>query len=150
MKIVAVVGKSDTGKSTVIKNAVIALINMGYQVRWMSYAGDKCDAIQIIRDRWETKKNHNVSDIRILLEKEGKIICVVSVGDSINQIKNAYERTMRHACGESCDMFVCACHPDSPAQNMLAKCGGNNFVSVPKPNKNSDVLNQLIGEMMKP
>ncbi len=133
MKIIAVEGKTNTGKSSIIKELVIDLIeNHKFNVLWMNYAWAGQNPIDVIKKRWYTKRKHNVSDIRILLEKDGKILCVVSAGDSLNQITDAYHRTIRHLPQQTVDLFVCACHPNSPAKKKLDTWSDSSVVQVVK------------------
>lgn len=150
MKIIAVEGKSNIGKSTVIKNTIKDLItNENFQVEWMRYSYIGRNPVDVIDERWFTNK-HNVSDIRILLNIKGKTICIVSVGDSVKQIIDAYNRTMKHCSKTECDLFVCACHPNSPARKKLDDLAKPDIVCiVNKTSINHDVQDELKNIILK-
>ena len=120
MKVIAVKGKSNTGKSTAIKTAVLELMEKhGFSCQWMNIGFRGNSPTRAIREKWYTKTGRAVRDIQIILTRGNTTVWVISVGDNRKELQRSLNRVKAHAV-KQCDVFVCACH-DKGATLQWAK-----------------------------
>lgn len=113
MKIIALRGKSDTGKTSTVKMFMKDLIDNGAELQYCYYTNSVFqDIITYGSERWKTSYG-NVRNITAILVYNSKTIVVTSVGDSTTQIKDSFNLALKRArfTPLQIDVFVCACHP---------------------------------------
>lgn len=112
MKVIGLIGKSNSGKTSALKYLMIKILEQeGIEVLYTSYRYKSItpeNLIKKIRERWITEKQ-GIGDLTIAVRYKNKIIGVTSYGDSLkSQILPAAD-TILNKCG-GCDIFVCGRH----------------------------------------
>ena len=111
MDLIALVGKANSGKSASLRNLMILLCTLDHViVKYNShhYENDPVVLRKALIDDFYTNSNH-VSEITIVLEIRGKIVCVTTYGDSCSyDVVPALERTLKKF--GRCDVFACGRH----------------------------------------
>ncbi len=113
MKIIGLIGKSNSGKTSSLKYLILNLLDLAeikilYSSRLFS---DKPKQLkENILDNWQTETGH-IRDITVLLEYEEKKICITTYGDSLNDIISALNKINNRFDG--CDIFVCGRHANN-------------------------------------
>ena len=113
MKIIALRGRSDTGKTSTVKMFMKDLIDNGAKLKYCYYTNPIFqDIITYGSERWRTSHG-NVRNITAIIGYKGKTIVVTSVGDSTIQIKGSFDLALKKSGFKQLqiDVFVCACHP---------------------------------------
>lgn len=114
MKIIALRGRSDVGKTSSIKLLICELIEKGASVEYCFNTRKMLLRIIDRNDRkWYTASGRNVQNITVALKFKGKIIVIATVGDSTDLIKNAFLQTIKHLPYDSSHIngYICGCHP---------------------------------------
>lgn len=137
MKIIGLIGKSNSGKTSSLKNLILNLLDLNeINVLYSSRMFSK-DAEQLkknISDNWKTETGH-IRDITVLLEYKGKKIGVTTYGDSIKDIFSALKTIIKRFGG--CDIFVCGRHANNSLEKEF-KDYANEFYTIPKERASSD------------
>ncbi len=119
MKIIVLIGKDDTGKSSTIREVIAQLIDKGATVKW--YGRNGSDNSTMIRNIPLTKIGR-VRDINILLEYHEKYIGITTYGDSQSLIQKSYNRIYSHS-NKNLDIFICAAHNVNVVIDLFNKLG---------------------------
>lgn len=119
MKVIALCGNPQTGKTTTIKHLIDNLNFKGATKVYSSKTGAK------------------VNDYSIILNYQGKIVAITTFGDSPSMIWSNYkrlkEKIMESPTEKKCkiDVFVCASHFSRQALAMLFDIAKNGNPNVP-------------------
>lgn len=111
MKVIGLIGKSNNGKTSALKHLILKMleidgIKLVYASRYLS--ADPSELSENIKVHWHTPSGA-VSDISVILEYKGKIICITSFGDAPQyDIIPKLDRAIRQF--GRCDIFVCGRH----------------------------------------
>lgn len=110
MKLIAVVGKSNSGKTSSIKKAMQMLLkkkdaSIIYCSKY-SHITKNIDVINQIDKDFNTPKGY-VSDITMIIKIKGKNILITSQGDSVHDLKNMYRNLKKK---HKLDFFICGRH----------------------------------------
>ncbi len=118
MKVLTVVGKSNSGKNGMIEHALVELIrNPDCSIMYASCVSakngrykncSKGSLIQIINYKIQNGLNGDLNIQLIVISIHGKIVAVTTYGDSFLDIKQAIEMSFKVCL--SIDLFVCARH----------------------------------------
>ena len=111
MKIIGLIGKSNSGKTSALKHLMIKILEQkGVEVLYSSSHPSTTATVlsNSIMHNWVTSKG-NVRNLTIAVKYKGKIIGITSFGDSLKyEIIPAIEKII-NKCG-GCDIFVCGRH----------------------------------------
>ena len=114
MVVIALMGKANSGKTSSLKFLMQNLLKVkGIEAKYLSrgYSPDTQACIDSISEKWNTA-TQRVSDVTLVAELDGKIICVTSYGDSFTtEVLPALERTVKKF--GRCDIFVCGRHKNN-------------------------------------
>lgn len=108
MYIIALKGKSNTGKTSSIKYLIIKMLQIAdvqviYTSKFGAYLSDKEKLVEMIKNPWDGKTAG--LDISVLLEYKGKRIYITSNGDCIKDIlRNLDNVTRKYG-----DIDICVC-----------------------------------------
>lgn len=111
MKVIGLIGKSNSGKTSALKHLILKMLEIDgikpvYASRYFS--ADPSELSENIKVHWHTPSGA-VSDISVILEYKGKIICITSFGDAPQyDIIPKLDRAIRQF--GRCDIFVCGRH----------------------------------------
>lgn len=111
MKVIGLIGKSNSGKTSALKHLILKMLEIDeikpvYALRYFS--ADPSELSENIKAHWHTPGGA-VSDISVILEYKGKIICITSFGDALQyDIIPKLDRAIRQF--GRCDIFVCGRH----------------------------------------
>lgn len=120
LKIIALIGECNTGKSLTIRNVIMQLINKSANIstpskyRKMSVANIIADII-----RTERTKKGEVSEMTAIFELNGKKILVTTYGDEWKGLEDKFKHNV--------DLFVCAAH-----RKFIKDNNGNNLKNATK------------------
>lgn len=132
MKILVLIGKSNSGKTSSIKHLILKLLAQdGIEVVYTSrfFSSDPEQLSKNIKDNWKTDRNH-IRDMTVLLKHQGEKIGITTYGDSLKEILSALKTIEKRFGG--CDMFVCGRHKNNKFENEFAEYKVNNFYYVEK------------------
>ena len=111
MVIIGLIGKTNSGKTSALKHFILKMLEIDgikpvYASRYFS--ADPSELSENIKVHWHTPSGA-VSDISVILEYKGKIICITSFGDAPQyDIIPKLDRAIRQF--GRCDIFVCGRH----------------------------------------
>ncbi len=121
MKVITLIGKTDSGKTSSLKYCFLKMLGSNdFKLVWKSkhFFDDKEEIKKDILDNWKTKSQKGVSDISGVFEYKGKHIFVVSIGDSITDIRKQLENRLYQY--PDIDMFICSRHEEGQIYKDLA------------------------------
>lgn len=120
MKIIALQGKPNVGKTSVLKLLMSKMLEEGAAVIYCYYKHLYPRIIDPTDEKWYTW-NRNVQNLTILLQHKGKRVLITSVGDAISQIRGAVLGTVERSGMDisALDTVVCACHPHMDLQTIF-------------------------------
>ena len=112
MKIIGLIGKSNSGKTSALKYLMIKILEQkGVEVLYSSWHRSAITPEELgnsIMHNWDTSKG-NVCNLTIAVKYKDKIVGITSYGDSLKyEIIPALEKII-DKCG-GCDIFVCGRH----------------------------------------
>ncbi len=111
MVIIGLIGKTNSGKTSALKHLILKMLEVDgikpvYASRYFS--ADPSELSESIKAHWHTPSGA-VSDISVILEYKGKIICITSFGDALQyDIIPKLDRAIRQF--GRCDVFACGRH----------------------------------------
>ena len=117
MKIIGLIGKSNSGKTSSLKHLILNMLDLDeIKILYSSrlFSNNPKQLKDNILDNWETETGH-IRDITVLLEYKGRKICITTYGDSLIDILHALNKVIKTFGG--CNIFVCGRH----ANNCLEK-----------------------------
>lgn len=132
MDIIVLTGKSSSGKTSSLKYLMMKILDMnGITVLYSSrfFSNDPKKLKENIVNKWYTSKG-NISDLSILVQYNGKIVCITSYGDSINDVKSALDRAI--GSFGKCDLFICGRHMCNDPEMEFSEYHPENIVSIEK------------------
>lgn len=121
MKVITLIGKTNSGKTSSLKYCFLEMLGSNdFKLVWKSkhFFDDKEEIKKDILDNWKTKSQKSVSDISGVFEYKGKHIFVVSIGDSITDIRKQLENRLHQY--PDIDMFICSRHEEGQIYKDLA------------------------------
>lgn len=112
MKIIGLIGKTNSGKTSALKYLMIKILEQkGVEVLYSSWhrsAITSEELAETIINNWDTPKG-NIHNLTIAVKYKDKIVGVTSFGDSLKyEIIPTLEKII-DKCG-GCDIFVCGRH----------------------------------------
>lgn len=111
MVIIGLIGKTNSGKTSALKHLILKMLEIdGIKLVYASryFSADPSELSENIKVHWHTPSGA-VSDISVILEYKGKIICITSFGDAPQyDIIPKLDRAIRQF--GRCDIFVCGRH----------------------------------------
>lgn len=112
MKVIGLIGKSNSGKTSALKYLMIKILEQkGVEVLYSSWHRSAITPEELgnsIMHNWDTPKG-SIRNLTIAVKYKDKIVGVTSFGDSLKyEIIPALEKTI-DKCG-GCDIFVCGRH----------------------------------------
>lgn len=111
MVIIGLIGKTNSGKTSALKHLILKMLEIdGIKLVYASryFSADPSELSENIKVHWHTLSGA-VSDISVILEYKGKIICITSFGDAPQyDIIPKLDRAIRQF--GRCDIFVCGRH----------------------------------------
>lgn len=133
MKIIGLMGKTNSGKTSSLKYAMIELLKQNnVEILYVScghYQSSK-ELIEHIEKTWKTAKG-NIANLTIGVKYKNKIIGITSFGDSLKyEIIPALNRVIEKR-GE-CDVFVCGRHESNDLKTEFADYAPVNIERIPK------------------
>lgn len=156
MKIIALRGGSDSGKTSILKKLMAELLKDNELIYSHFKIETICQMTDPKNEKWFTKNNKkNISNLTITLRYKEKIVTITSIGDSTELIVNSFEGAKRGVKKKNnrdeIDIYVCACHP----KMNLSKTFGCNVFYVDKNRYEKDkmndnaLVNSLVSELNK-
>lgn len=138
MKIIGLIGKSNSGKTSSLKYLILNLLDLDeikilYSSRLFSESPKQLK--ENILNNWKTETGH-IKDITVLLEYKGKKIGITTYGDSLNDILSALNTIIKRFDG--CDIFVCSRHENNSLEEEFYDYNIDKFYSIPKERSSSD------------
>lgn len=121
MKVITLIGKTNSGKTSSLKYCFLEMLGSNdFKLIWKSkhFFDDKEGIKKDILDNWRTKSQKGVSDISGVFKYKGKHIFVVSIGDSITDIRKQLENRLYQY--PDIDMFICSSHEEGRIYKELA------------------------------
>ena len=121
MKVIVLQGKTNSGKSSSLKYCFIEMLkDRRFTLLWKSRKqyDDNNAIIKDIGDNWQNDTGTYVRDISGVFEYNGKIIFIVTIGDSIEDIKK--QLNYRIAAEGKIDLFLCSRHNNNDINAELA------------------------------
>ena len=121
MKVITLIGKTNSGKTSSLKYCFLEMLGSNdFKLVWKSkhFFDDKEEIKKDILDNWKTKSQKSVSDISGVFEYKGKHIFVVSIGDSITDIRKQLENRLHQY--PDIDLFICSRHEEGQIYKDLA------------------------------
>ena len=121
MKVITLIGKTNSGKTSSLKYCFLEMLGSNdFKLVWKSkhFFDDKEEIKKDILDNWKTKSQKGVSDISGVFKYKGKHIFVVSIGDSITDIRKQLENRLYQY--PDIDMFICSRHEEGQIYKDLA------------------------------
>lgn len=125
MKVITLIGKTNSGKTSSLKYCFLEMLGSDdFKLIWKSehFFDDKEEIKKDILDNWETKSQKGVSDISGVFEYKGKYIFIVTIGDSITDIRKQLKNRIEK-CSDAnidIDMFICSRHEEGQIYEDLA------------------------------
>ncbi len=126
MKVIALIGPPNAGKTTTLKKLIEKLYNekaeiMKYRIGNSIKNWDVSCSIKKLL--WGSN-----NDVTVLIKCGGKIIIITTCGDIEGQIATKFK-----VLGSKCDCFVCAARPSGSSYNYVQKLAKTNtLTTVPK------------------
>lgn len=121
MKVITLIGKTNSGKTSSLKYCFLEMLGSNdFKLVWKGkhFFDDKEEIKKDILDNWKTKSQKGVSDISGVFKYKGKHIFVVSIGDSITDIRKQLENRLYQY--PDIDMFICSRHEEGQIYKDLA------------------------------
>ena len=118
LKVVALIGKANTGKSLTMRNVIIEMLKHGAIVLYpKKYVG--ISSAQLIREIIQTERTPKgeVSELTVILEISNKKILITTYGDEWKGLEDKFKK--------NADLYVCASH-----EVFVSKNNGNNLENV--------------------
>lgn len=107
MKVITLIGKSDSGKTTTLKKLILELcLNRGAIIQDIQGTGRYSTFITPNKVTPNTLSHYmgQHPDVTIVIKYNNQLIGITTVGDGWNLIKEQFDRM---GC---CDVMICACH----------------------------------------
>lgn len=120
MKVIVLQGKTNSGKSSSLKYCFIEMLkDRRFTLLWKSRKqyDDNNAIIKDIEDNWQNDTGTYIRDISGVFEYKGKKIFIVTIGDSIEDIKNQLRNRMYKY---DIDLFICSRHDNNDIIKELA------------------------------
>lgn len=133
MYIIALKGKSDSGKTSSIKYLIMAMLQIPdvqviYTSKFGAYLSDKEKLVEMIKNPWDGKIAG--LDITMLLEYRGKQIYITSNGDCIKDIlRNLDNVTRKYG---DIDIYVCGRHKCNDVEKEFSAYPIDSLTTVEK------------------
>lgn len=172
MKIIALRGESNSGKTTVLKMLIDQLLKEKERDKKekkikvdIEFADSRFRPETIKKmlnpkdDKWfTTKEKTNISNLTVtFVTEKGKCITITSMGDAkeliLGSLKNAEKRLKKKGITNSePDVYICACHPRMNIEKML-NCKDVTYIEKKKipeeKREDSEVVDIIISELNK-
>ncbi len=134
MKIYAIKGHGERGKSTTLKILIIKILDkyptakIIYSNRNNTYASilSEVHNEKILRRR--TNCNCQVENVEVVIDIQGKIVAIYTAGDNEWQVNNAIKLFDKYNCG----VGYCACRSKGITNKILANKYGQNVEVIDK------------------
>lgn len=134
MKIIALCGESDSGKTSALKLLMATFVNdEETKLLYCFYRQKFLQIIDPAAPAWLTPWG-NVHNVTAVFLWHGKQIVVTTVGDAPSQIRSAVLRASERAGIDSSeiDAVVCACHPCMRVETFFSDVQSEDVVKIPK------------------
>lgn len=132
MKIIGLIGKSNSGKTSSLKYSILQMLDL-HEIKTLYssrlFSNNPKQLKENILDNWQTEAGH-IKDITVLLEYKGKKICITTYGDSLNDIISALNTIIKRFDG--CDIFVCGRHANNSLEVEFENYSVDKFYSFNK------------------
>ena len=124
MKVIALRGESDVGKTSILKKLMGKLLIENELVDSHFKKETVLRMIDPDDEKWFTKKDKkNISNLTVTLKYKGRLVTITSMGDSKDLIVGSLEGAKRHLIKnnnkEEVAVYICACHPKMNVETML-------------------------------
>lgn len=118
MEVIALIGRSDSGKTTTLKKLIFELcINRGAIIQNVQGMG-RCSTFitpkRVVQNALDKYMNQHL-DVTIVIEYNNKRIGITTIGDGWELIKEQFDRM------GICDVLICACHNNQKVLNAMSK-----------------------------
>lgn len=138
MKIIGLIGKSNSGKTSSLKYSILQMLDLNEIIILYSsrlFSDNPKQLKENILDNWQTETGH-IRDITVFFEYKEKKICVTTYGDSLKDILSALNTIIKRFDG--CDIFVCSRHENNSLEEEFYDYNIDKFYSIPKERSSSD------------
>lgn len=138
MKIIGLIGKSNSGKTSSLKYSILQMLNLDeIKILYSSrlFSNNPKQLKENILDNWQTETGH-IRDITVLLEYKEKKICITTYGDSLKDILSALNTIIKRSDG--CDIFVCGRHANNSLEEEFYDYNADDFYQIAKERASSD------------
>lgn len=138
MKIIGLIGKSNSGKTSSLKYSILQMLDLNeIKILYSSglFSDNPKQLKENILDNWQTETGH-IRDITVFFEYKEKKICVTTYGDSLKDILSALNKINNRFDG--CDIFVCGRHANNSLEEEFYNYNVDEFYSIPKKRSSSE------------
>lgn len=152
MKIITLVGKSNSGKTMTLKTLIFQVLRNGGELNYKKpksikdYSFLSKSNANKINEEFLAIINSlligNITDLTAKFDYKGKKVLITTAGDEIEFVKNKYEKN------KPCDIFICASHNSDVMINGLESLGDVTYIPQYRVEKIKDAtaLNKAIIE----
>lgn len=124
MKVIALRGESDVGKTSILKKLMGKLLIENELVDSHFKKETVLRMIDPDDEKWFTKKDKkNISNLTVTLKYKGRLVTITSMGDSkdliVGSLEGAKRRLIKNNNKEEVAVYICACHPKMNVETML-------------------------------
>lgn len=135
MKIIALYGKGDRGKSTTLKNLIVKCLQPDIEDKLLYWSREVSidillEELQLEKEARRKGKKTNVVNIVVVLKIKGITVGITTSGDTRESLESAFEQFAKHTC----DICFCASRTKGGTLNYLneRKANGENLLWVEK------------------
>ncbi len=135
MKVFALCGESDSGKTSALKLLTAKLLkDKEAQLLYCFYRHSLSQIVDPDNPAWSTPHG-NVRNVTAVFSWHGKRIVVTTVGDAPSMIQCAVLGALKRAEIDISDIdgIVCACHPCMKVETFFPGVQRADVVTIPKP-----------------
>ena len=119
MKIIALQGKSHTGKSYCLQKLIYKISKRSKFV--CVHPRDITKFNELIQNGISTTKNSSMVDFLVYGKIDDKTIGIITYGDNEKSLAKGFDRLMKY----NCDLYVCACRTHGETVDFLEKLTAN-------------------------
>lgn len=124
MKVIALQGQPNVGKTSVLKTLMGKLITGNEFIDSHFKKETVLRMIDPDDEKWFTKKDKkNISNLTVTLKYKGKLVTITSLGDSkdliVGSLEGTKRRLIKNNIKEIIALYICACHPKMDIETML-------------------------------
>ena len=152
MKVIALRGETDIGKTSILKKLMGELLIENELVDSHFKKETVLRMINPDDEKWFTKKDKkNISNLTVTLKYKGRLVTITSMGDSkdliVGSLEGAKRRLIKNNNKEEIAVYICACHPKMNVETMLG-CDCVKYICKEKTEK-SKINDQKVMEQLK-